>query len=89
MEAAVGTFIGIFVGGLITWFVSRHFYMQASEELKGEAAKLRKATAQVTHVLLRAQLNRDAQIEPNLDAEGNIEGITVGSRGDAKQHPSS
>ena len=41
MEAFIYSVAGIIIGGLITFFVSRHYYQRASEELRSEAEKLR------------------------------------------------
>jgi uncharacterized membrane protein YdjX (TVP38/TMEM64 family) len=44
MEAFVYAFVGIAVGGLITFLVSRHYYQRASEHLQTEAEELRQET---------------------------------------------
>jgi gas vesicle protein len=86
METAVWSLVGVLLGGIITWYASRHFYMKAGKELREEASKLRKETEQVkqvAHAILGAQLNPNAELRPALDSEGNVTGIIVGAVGKA------
>ena len=55
-------FAAVFIGGLITWRVSRYFYQKAGQELIAEAAGLRRLTEITLHVMEDAgmvRLNRD------------------------------
>jgi hypothetical protein len=49
MEAFVYTLVGILVGGLITFVVSRHYYQRASQDLQTEAEDLRQETREARH----------------------------------------
>jgi hypothetical protein len=40
MSQAVLSFLSVLLGGLITWFASRHFYKKASDDLRNEAEVL-------------------------------------------------
>ena len=74
----VETIITFVLGALITW-IAAHFYKRAGDELRTEAARLRS----LTELVLYAQLNRDAKIEPRLDADGRVVGLVVSAVGRA------
>lgn len=40
-ELIIGTTIGVILGGIITWVVSRFYYRKAGKELLSESQKLR------------------------------------------------
>ncbi len=71
METTIWTLVSLLVGGIITFLVSRHYYMAASEELTNEAEKLRAQgerlhrTTQVIAISLEvaglAKLTRDVE----------------------------
>jgi hypothetical protein len=73
---AVASWLG---GALVTWWAARHYYKKAGDELRNEAKELRRST----ELVLFALLNRDAQIEPRLDAEGRVTGVVVSAVGHA------
>ena len=58
------------VGGLITWFVSRFYYVQASKDLSKEANDLR----QLTELMLRG-MEEAGWVEYKRDDEGNTLGM--------------
>jgi len=35
------SFIGVFIGGIITWYVARKYYIRASDDLRQESLNLR------------------------------------------------
>ena len=68
----IGTIIGVIIGGLITWAVSKWFYIKASEELKAVAVELRR----LAELTLRSL--EDAGLATlNKDDKGNIKGLVI------------
>jgi hypothetical protein len=52
--------MGVLLGGIITWLVSRYYYKRAANELCQEAAKLREETIEIrrlTNIILRGLHN--------------------------------
>ncbi len=65
--------IGLFVAGaLIGWIISFYFYKKSSDELRSEAAELRKLS-----VIMLNALEDLKMVKLNRDAEGNIIGRHV------------
>lgn len=69
----LATLTSIFVGAAITWFVAWCYYKKAGDELKTEAALLRKANMAVVYMLEHP----DADIEVRRDDAGNPIGLIV------------
>ena len=44
MADVIFAVVGVAVGGLVTWFVSRWYYTKAGAELRAESERLRKLT---------------------------------------------
>lgn len=58
----MSTVLGIFIGGIITWLVAWYYYREAGQELKNEAAELRRLNALMLHGMEYAgwiKLSRD------------------------------
>jgi hypothetical protein len=53
--------------------VAWYFYWRATKDLKEETAKLRK----LYEITLYALFNRNAQLEPVYDKDGNLSGFAV------------
>jgi hypothetical protein len=68
----IGAAIGNLVGGAITFFVSRFFYVRAASDLKQEAQELK----QQTQLIMRG-LQEGLDIEFNQDEQGNIIGVGI------------
>jgi hypothetical protein len=74
-------FVGIISGGIITFLVSRHYYVRAGDDLRKEASELKK---QIKWLLLGMEKMGWAKL--NRDQEGNIMGyvfeyvVTGGSK---------
>jgi hypothetical protein len=45
----VSTLVGIIIGAIITWLVAWYYYREAGQELKREAAELRRLTNLMLH----------------------------------------
>jgi hypothetical protein len=69
----IGSGVGVAAGGLITWWVSRRYYKEAGNDLKAEAAELRRATDRVLR-FLEAQY-QGIDVTTRLDDQGNIVGL--------------
>ena len=64
--------VSVFIGGLITWFVARWYYVKASEDLKKEASEL----LGLSNITLRALEN--ARIcDLSRDDKGKIVGLSL------------
>jgi hypothetical protein len=72
---------GLILGGVITFFVSRHYYIQATKDLKDETTKLRK----YSELMLRG-MESAGWVEYNRDSEGNPIGIIFIESGGATIH---
>lgn len=58
----VSTVLSLFIGGVITWLVARHYYKKAGDELREEARRLREQTQLILTALEQAglvELQRD------------------------------
>jgi len=64
--------ISMAVGALITWFVSRYYYIKAGQELKIEATELKKLNTLMLRALEKAGLAKF-----NRDENGNIKGMII------------
>jgi len=58
------------IGGLITWFASRYYYLRSGKELKEEASKIRSLNTMILESLEQASLAEIAR-----DKSGNIIGL--------------
>ena len=77
---AVWAVIGIVAGGLVTWWVSRHYFKRAGDELREEAEKLR-SLQQFTIVALT---DPKAKLKPKWDSTGtNVIGLILEMEGRA------
>lgn len=68
------TLVGIVVGSAISWFVSRHYAHEGSEELRREAARLRRVANLTTLGLKDAGL-----VDAEFDEHGDAESVGVES----------
>lgn len=86
----VSTLVGIAVGAVITYFVSRHFARQGSEELRQEAGRLRRV-ANLTALGLKDAGLVDAEFNEHGDVRSvGIEShykLTLKSDGDIEITP--
>lgn len=80
LTSLIVSLLGVIVGAVVAWFVSRHFYKAGGDELKREAALLHKSTNALFAFL---QQHPGAQIEAKRDPQGHIVGIVVTSTGHA------
>lgn len=72
------SFLGIFIGGMITFFVSRYYSLKATKELQEETRKLRKLIGDIGIFLQNTGLNKDTF---RFDEEGNIIGLRISLSG--------
>jgi hypothetical protein len=63
------TALAVLIGGLITWFYSRRYYIRASKDLEQESESLRKVVSLVLKAL------EEMGMEFTCDADGNFRGI--------------
>jgi hypothetical protein len=75
--------LSILVGGVITWLVSRFYYVRASKDLAKEAEKLRA----LTELMLRG-MESAGWVKYNRDARGEPTGIIFEKSGGVTSHPS-
>ena len=68
--------VSMALGGLITWFAARHYYVKASKELLSVAEELQKLSVW----MLRA-MEIDGKAKFARDDNGNIKGIEIGISG--------
>ena len=62
MNSAALALVSIAVGGIVTWWVTRYYYVHASEDLRTQANELRRLNNLMLHGMQHAgwiQLNRD------------------------------
>jgi len=76
----VSTLISVLLGGVITWLAAWIYYKKAGDDLKKEAALLKKATAAIVYFLEHP----DAEIEVRRDVYGNPVGLIVSATGHAR-----
>jgi hypothetical protein len=68
----IGAAIGNLIGGIITYLVSRHYYVRPASSLRREAEELK----QQTQLIMRG-LQEGLDIELNQDEQGNIIGVGI------------
>lgn len=66
------TIFSVIVGGLITWFASKYFYIKAGKELREEADELRRL-----NVLMLRALENAGLAHFHRDDENNITGLQI------------
>ena len=71
----IGTLVGIAVGAMITWFVSRHFARQGAEEPRQEADRLSRVANLTALGLKDAGL-----VDAEFDERGDVKSVGVESR---------
>jgi len=69
MEAILGI-LSVAVGAVITWFVSRHYYQQASKELLKESTELHRLNK-----LMLLSMEHAGWVNLTKDNQGNILGF--------------
>ena len=72
-----GVILGVILGGLITWFWSKHYYKKASKDLKEAAKDLRKETEEVKRLTNYMLLGMEKQGWVTLDRDGQL--VTLGT----------
>ncbi len=79
MEAFVYTVVGIALGALVTFLVSRHYYQRASQDLQTEAEGLRRQAREAREYVntLISYLESAGQIRVTRDEEGRPIDIKV------------
>jgi hypothetical protein len=72
MEAFVYTVVGIALGALVTFLVSRHYYQRASQDLQTEAEGLRRQAREAREYVntLISYLESAGQINVTRDQDG-------------------
>ena len=75
------TLVGIFVGGLITWIVSKHYYSKAGEDLKEEAIRLH-----FHNKLMLVMLEDQGSVKLRRDDDGDIVGISYSLKAKLPKH---
>ena len=75
----VATLVGVIIGGIITWYVSKKYYKRASQEMKEESDKLIKKI----NLILRS-MEEAGLIEYTRDEQGNIKGLVIKLSGSIK-----
>jgi hypothetical protein len=76
--------VSIVVGATMTWFAAWYYYKQAGDELRNEAAVLRKATSAIAYLLEHPS----GRAEVRRDAAGNVIGVIVSAEGHAARQSS-
>jgi hypothetical protein len=61
------TFVSLFIGGIITWFVSRRYYIRTALDLENETKKIRN----LLRITLQA-LENSGMVELRRDNSGQI-----------------
>lgn len=77
---ALASLTSIFIGAVVTWLAARYYYKKAGDDLKAEAALLRKANMAVVYMLEHP----DADIEVRRDGAGNPIGVIISGTARAK-----
>ena len=70
--ALIMSIIGIFIGGLITWYVARKYYIRASDDLRQESMNLRVLSNVLVNFLAHNKL-----IEIERDKQGHVLGYII------------
>jgi hypothetical protein len=81
-STVVSTLVGLFVGGLITFFVARYYYLRASEDLLEESRRLLAESKRLKDIvnLLAGGLINAGLFEGKFDPEtGDLSRITISS----------
>ena len=76
LTTAITTVLSVFVGGLITWLVSRRYYQKASEDLEAEAGRLRAQSNLVLRALREFSVTGDVEYNANPET-GEPEGLSI------------
>jgi len=71
MQNIIWNLIALAIGSLITWFVTRRYYMRAAFDLESETQKIRKLLGIALQALEDAKM-----VKLNRDASGQIIGMT-------------
>ena len=79
MSDFIYTIVAVFIGGIITWYVSKKFYIRAGKDLKGEVSKLER----LSNMILRV-MEDEEWVELNTDKQGNIKGFVRKLSGSSK-----
>lgn len=72
MDSIIGSLIGTIIGGIITFFVSRYYYMKSSVDLMQEASKLRNLIRIILESLESAKM-----VQLHRDKSGQIIGMNT------------
>ncbi|MGO8944345.1 MAG: hypothetical protein ACLQJ7_11815 [Syntrophobacteraceae bacterium] len=75
MKTVCATIVGVAVGGLITFWVSWHFYGKASQDLRKTTENL----LQIKHMeeISLKVMEKEKRVKLNQDAQGNITGVVI------------
>lgn len=71
MKEFMYAFFGIAIGGMITWFVSWHYYVTAGEELAAETERLR-SLHKTTLLALQNLQNKNVTFQLSPDEKGDL-----------------
>lgn len=74
------TVAAVFIGGIITWYVSKKYYKRTSQEMKDGSDKLIKKINLILRGMEDAEL-----VEWTKDEQGNAKGIVFKLSGSAKE----
>lgn len=71
IETIIGTFLGILAGGIITYKVSKHYYIKSSQELI--------KVSNVFATFLQSMRQSSENVEPrfDFDADGTPKGVII------------
>jgi hypothetical protein len=72
-QTIIGTTIGVILGGLITWFFSWKYYVNAGNELLKESKKLKETSDLILYKLQYP----DAITQLKRNEKGEVTGLTV------------
>jgi hypothetical protein len=72
METALWTVVGVGIGALITWLVSKYYYVRASQDLLQETNRLKRMNEIGLGVL-----EEKGYVKLNRDGQGNIVGRVI------------
>lgn len=73
MSAFVYALAGVVVGGLITWWTSKHYYRLAADELTTATKSVHKALG----VLVNLTQQPNSHLEVQRDSDGNVTGLLM------------
>jgi hypothetical protein len=72
-QTIIATLIGVIAGAVVTYFVSRYYYIKAGKELLNESQKLK----QTSDLILYKLQHPDAKIQLKRNEKGEVTGLII------------